>query len=450
MTDLFQGGDPEAGPSDSLRVVTLLDRGLLEARSIENEPAVQADLYQTLGGIHQVMGNLDLADSLMGLGLDIGRRTLGPGHPDVARRLVALGVLRTDQSRHEEAGALIREGLTTLRKRAATDPATAAGALASLAYLLESEGSYDSAIVVLDEALRLQQSEDVPEKDRASTLTQIANCHFYAGRYSLSDSLNQVVLAMDQRLYGKQHPHVAADLVNLGAIRSEMGDQPGAERYYREALPIYEGWYGREHYETAAVLTMIARSLVTQGRNDEAADLLGHALEIRTRIYGPNSPGVASTLNEVSRLAQSEGRIDEAIAGYSRMAEIYRTAYQGKHHLIGIALANLGGAYTLSGEFALAEASFREAIAMYAATLPADHLYVGIARIKLGRALLRSGRPRDAEEESRAGYELILKQEGSHSAWLTSVRRDLVEEYEALGDAEAARRFRAELLEASD
>ena len=65
MLNLFQGGDPSAGPADDLRVVTLLDRGVQEARSLDAEPAVQAELYETLGGIYQKLGKLEQADSLM-------------------------------------------------------------------------------------------------------------------------------------------------------------------------------------------------------------------------------------------------------------------------------------------------------------------------------------------------------------------------------------------------
>src|SRR6202451_1300870 len=65
MLNLFQGGDPSAGPADDLRVVTLLDRGVQEARSLDAEPAVQAELLETLGGIYQKLGKYDQADPLL-------------------------------------------------------------------------------------------------------------------------------------------------------------------------------------------------------------------------------------------------------------------------------------------------------------------------------------------------------------------------------------------------
>jgi len=47
MLDLFQGGDKDAGPAADLRVVSLIDRGSRQAQTLNSEPRVQADLYQT-------------------------------------------------------------------------------------------------------------------------------------------------------------------------------------------------------------------------------------------------------------------------------------------------------------------------------------------------------------------------------------------------------------------
>src|SRR4030095_9168756 len=63
MNGLFEGGDEAAGPSDSLRVLTIVDRGAHEAQALASDPAVQADLYETLGGIYLSLGEFGRADS---------------------------------------------------------------------------------------------------------------------------------------------------------------------------------------------------------------------------------------------------------------------------------------------------------------------------------------------------------------------------------------------------
>ena len=65
MLNLFTGGEEVAGPSEDLRVVSLIDRGVLEAENLNAEPAVQVSMYRTLGGIYQRLGNLTRAESLL-------------------------------------------------------------------------------------------------------------------------------------------------------------------------------------------------------------------------------------------------------------------------------------------------------------------------------------------------------------------------------------------------
>jgi eukaryotic-like serine/threonine-protein kinase len=97
MLNLFEGGDKQPGPADNLRVISLLDRGVLEAQSLSTEPAVQAELYQTLGSIYQKLGKIDRADSLLSLALERRRAIFGPDNVEVAQSPVALGLLRIDQ-----------------------------------------------------------------------------------------------------------------------------------------------------------------------------------------------------------------------------------------------------------------------------------------------------------------------------------------------------------------
>jgi serine/threonine-protein kinase len=445
MLKLFEGGDESAGPADSLRVITLVDRGVQEARSLDAEPAIQAELYQTLGGLYQKLGNLDRADTLLRAALEQRRTLLGPDHPDVARSLVALGLLRSDQAEYDEGERLTRQALEIIRRHQPLDQAALARATAVLGTLMENRGDYDSAITVLGEAARLQSGANAEPADRAQSLTELANSHFYAGHYAISDSINHEVLALDRRLYGDHHPAVANDLINLGANQAEWGHYAEAERYYREALAINRAWFGDRHPETASNLTMLGRVILQQGRFDEADALLRQALAIQERIYGKVHPRVASALNEIGKVAMQQGRLDEAESDFQRMVAIYREVYHGKHYLIGIALSNLGSLSMKREQYPRAESQYREAVAMFAATLPADHLNIGIGRIKLGRALLRQKRYAESVRESRAGYDILTRQTDPSISWLQAARTDLVEEYGALRQLDKAAEIQAEV-----
>jgi serine/threonine-protein kinase len=446
MTTLFQGGDEAAGPSESLRVVTLVDRGVRDARRLDKEPTVQAELYQTLGGIYQQLGNLGRADSLLRASLDERRRVLGRNHPDVAASLVALGLLRNAQAAYDEAERLVREGLAMNRRLLGPNHPAVARATAALGRVLEDRGSYDQAIAVLQEAVRLSATDSASPDFRAS-LTELANTHFYAGHFATSDTLNKRILAMDRQRDGDRHPNVGDDLINLGAIQFEWGHFTDAERYYRQALAIIRPWYGDSHPETASNLTMLGRALVSQRKFDEATVILLDALAISERAYGPVHPRVASAVNELGRVAVQTGKLDEAEADFTRMADIYRSVYHDKHYYIGIALSNLAGVYDLRKDYTRAEQLFRDVLRRYDQVLAPDHQLVGIARIRLGKTLVSERRYVEAEQLLLSGLATVVKQSPTNN-WVETARVELVTTYNAMGQPDKAARVRAELAAA--
>lgn len=447
MLQLFEG-DEAAGPSDTLRVVTLLERGAREARLFDGEPEIQAELFETLGTLYRQMGHLDRADSLLQAALD-GRRTrLGSDHPSVARSLIALGLLRVDQAVLDEADRLIREGLQASRRSLAPEHPAQTEAVLAFGRVLQARGDYDAAIEVFEEVVRFLAARSPASVELSESLSELANTHFYAGRYATSDSLNRIVLAMDRQLYGRRHPSVASTLVNLGATRFQLGYYDEAERLYRQALEMYIPYYGPEHHVTASNMVMLGQTVAYQERYAEALDLLVPALRVRERVFGPDHPRVASTLNELGTVALQQGDLAAAEAYFARMTDIYRKAYDDRHYLIGIGLSNLASVYRQREQLDRAEQLQREAITYFATTLSEEHYQTAVARLKLGRLLVLQNRHAEAEVHLLAGHSILRAQVNPSVHWIRDASRDLAAVYDALGDAEKARAFRAALAEA--
>lgn len=447
MLNLFQGGDQEAGPAHDLRVVSLLDRGVQEAGALGQDGALQAELYEMLGEICRKLGQFDRAEELLGRAM-ARRREMPGSEPELARILVAQGLLRLEQARLDEAGRLVREGLALAERSLTAGHPDIAAALDALGRVLEEKGDYDGAIKVLQRAVEMRTGQDGGDGALAGSQYELANVYFYAGRYKESEALNRQVLELNRRTFGPKHPKVAEALINLGAIQHDLGNYVEAERLHREALAINRAFHGENHFRTASNLTMVARALVFQKRLDEAAGLLRQAAEIQERVFGANHPRVASAVNELGNIAIQRGQYDEAKAAYGRMLEIYQAVHPGRHYLIGTALSNLGSAYMASKEDERAERLFQQAIEMFTATLAPDHVNTAIARIKHGRALLRLRRYAKAKEESLAGYEVLSRQAKPSIGYLTAARGDLAAIHAALGETEQEARFRAEMVQA--
>lgn len=450
MMNLFRGGDEAAGPADDLKVVTLLDRGVQEARALDREPAVQAELYQTLGSMYEKLGKFDRADSMLQAALDERKSVFGANSSELARSEVSLALLRADQAQYDEAQRLAEDGLAVARRTLPPNDPGIARATFVVGKVLEDRGRYDQAIRVLDDAVRLQSGSGVEQADLAASLSELANSHFYVGHYDISEALNRRVLAINSKLYGDRHPMVADTLINLGAIEFQRGRYPESERYNRQALDIIQSWYGPVHPETADAMTILGQSLTYQKRFDEANALLHQSLAILEQVYGHVHPRVGYALNELGNVAIRQGKLDDAEADFKRVVSIYRSVYGENHYQIGIALSNLGGVYAERKDYVQAEKYFRDALQVYSKSLRPDHLSVGVSRVRLGNALLGEHRDAEAEVESRTGYEILMKQTSPTVKWIQMARSDLAQEYDALKQPEKAAAFRAPLATASN
>ena len=445
MTNLFQGGDPAAGPAKELRVITLLDRGVQEAQSLSAEPAIQADLYETLGTLYQKLGRFDQADSLLRSALDQRKSLFGPDSVEAAEGLVTLGLLRSDQAHLDESEKMIRQGMEIQRRHLAPNHPTVARSMVAFGKVLAARGSYDAAIQSLAEAVRIDSAPGTSPSDLATSLSALADAQYSAGHYEISDSLYRRVLEMDRQLHGTRHPLLANDLSNLGAIQQDLGYYSEAERFEREALDIVESYYGKEHPKTANVLTMLGRALLYQKKYDDAEVVLQQALTIQEKVYGLIHPDVADTVNELGNVASMRDHYDDAGTRFERVADIYRSVYGDHHYLVAIALSNVAYNYLNKKEYARAEQLFREVVRRFTETLSADNVNTGIARIKLGRTLLRQNRLAEAEEETMAGYQVLNKQTSPSISFLQSARKDLAAEYEGLNQPQMGAKFRGEL-----
>jgi eukaryotic-like serine/threonine-protein kinase len=445
MLNLFGGGHQEAGPSENLRVVALLDRGVQEARTLNQDPRVQAELYETLGGIYEKLGKFDQADSLLQSAFDKQRSISGPKSVEAAESLVALGSLRADEGNYKEAERLIREALAIERAQLPRNAPALAKATGALGQALEAAGLHDQAIKALDEAVQVQSTPDGEQPELARSLTALAEAHFFLGRYAAAESLNQRALTIDRQSYGERHPLVAGDLIDLGNIQHQLGHYSEAERYFRQALDITETWYGKDNPETASDMITLAQTLAFQSHYDEAELLLRQAVAVQENVYGKVNSHVAFALNALGIVAIKRGDLKGAESDFSRVIDIYRSVYGDKEQHVALAIANLAGVYLERKEYAHAELLYRDAVRRFTEALSPGDINTGIARVKLGRTLLRERRYREAETEILAGSEILSKQTSPSVSWIQAAHKDLVLVYDALGEPEKAKAVRAEL-----
>src|SRR5262249_24320765 len=153
-----EGDDSAAGPARQLRVVDLLDRGVLELNTLRQEPDLQVELRYTLGGLYHRLGHFDRAEPLLVAAWKEGREELGPRTPETIKAGLALAGWGADKSRLEGAGQRARESVDRATRLYGPGRPEVAGASATLGKVLAVKGDYKTAIPLLENAVKVLAS----------------------------------------------------------------------------------------------------------------------------------------------------------------------------------------------------------------------------------------------------------------------------------------------------
>ncbi len=442
MLNLFNGGSSTTAPSTDLRVLTLLDRGVKNVAALESDPETQSDVYETLGGMYELLGNYQQADELLRRGLDRIKAAVGPDDPKVAEALSQLASLRGDQARYKEAEQLATQGLDLAKRRLPPNDPDVLAAESTLGRVEEESGAYEKAINLLEPIVRVAPSDEKGTYALWQSLSALAIAHFQLGHYQAAESVLVRTLALDRRFVGSQDPRTANDLMNLATAKSALGEYGEAEKFYQDGIEIFKAWYGPEHPDTATFESLFARLLVTEGKYAEADTVLQPVLTVQEHAYGKVHERVAVTLVTLGRIAVKRGNLSAAEADFSRALEIDRSLFGEQNGQTVGASSDLGDVLLRQGDNAKAEQLLQGAVKTGTALFPAGDAHVGFAQVRWGRALLRLKRFPEAETQLSAGYQCLQKQAHPPAQQIQEARQDLASVYEALHQPDKARQFR--------
>jgi CHAT domain-containing protein len=128
-------------------------------------------------------------------------------------------------------------------------------------------------------------------------------------------SLLLEVKAILEKVLGREHPHYAATLSNLGSLYQAMGDYPNAETFLLEAKTIREKTLGREHPDYATTLNNLGVLYKAMGDYGRAESFFLEAKTIWEKVLGGEHPDYALSISNLSLLYQD-------MENYPRAAEL--------------------------------------------------------------------------------------------------------------------------------
>ena len=445
MVDLFKVSDPSESRGNSITAKEILDKGVARIDTeLENQPAIQATLMDTMGSVYtglglypeaiplmrgalerrralpggdtataiaQTQSNLGEALSLssdseeaarmLQEAFETQRRALGPWNPEVAKTLTRLADVYEATGEYEKAEPLIQQALRIRRKAYGDLHPAVAESIADLGVIAGDRDNFKDAEVYLRQALEMQRQLQKGKGAHpllAEALNNLAWALIGLNRPAEAEPLYREALEMKRKLYPDGHIELASGLNNLAFTREMLGDYRGAEAAYREALAMNRKRLQTDsHPEIAANLTNLAYVLYAKGEHREAIDMLRESFAMNKRELPPDHPTIASGAAGLAYMligerdyAESERLIEESL-------DIRRRTQGDDSPQVAATLTVKANLLLARRRFAEARKVAAQARGILEANLPKDHWQVAMAMNCEGAALAGLGQYENAE-----------------------------------------------------
>jgi serine/threonine protein kinase len=318
------------GPSVALGRDTMLLREISDqtaqriGHDLTNQPAVEADLRETLGVVYRDLADYTNAEAMIRASLALRTKLAEP--LSIAASLQNLGEVYRLQWKNGEAATAYREALETRQKFG--EPLEVASSMYGLAEVLRRAGStHLEAEKLHRDALEIRRRFLGDHPDVAKSLVGLG-ITLRDGMLRAEAETNMVeAIAMLKRLHREQTPDTAYALVNLGGTLNQMpGRLKDAESVLHQALDIQRKVLG-EHDQTAQTLNYLGDMLRAEGRLAEAENAYRESLEMRKNVSYRGGYSGPSTWYSYVDVLYREGK-PEAPKRLRQALEAYTNAYR--------------------------------------------------------------------------------------------------------------------------
>lgn len=414
----WAAGEVQAAEAALARVVAW------QVQAYGQDPLRLAGARVNLGVHLRNRHHLEPAQELLEEAMALSEEHLGPTHPDVARAVRELAIVRELRGDYLAARALYERALSVHEAAPEPSPLHIAMLDDDLGILLIRLGEYAEARTHLERALAVWEASLPPDDPRlvnalnnqgallyemrdlaaaravverllalreaslpaddpmlAAARQNLATILFALGEFSEALALHELALDAYERSLGPHSQEVAQELNNLAVTLEALGRLEEALVMHRRALEVYESLYGAEHPEVARSLASQARALLQLERYAESRPLYERALAMQERLLGSDHTEVARTLQSIAITVQHLEGGDAALRLYERARAIHEERDGGP---MAADLANLefnvSAIHWDAGRLQPARAALERSLAILEARSPEHPLVLEVLR----------------------------------------------------------------------
>lgn len=358
LMSLFEANDPMETLGDTVTARELLIKGTRQAKMLNGQPVVQAQMLSVIGTVYHNLGQYQQAKTLHEQALSVREDEFGSDHPEVAKSLHNLARVYKENGDYNRAGQFYRQALEIRKKYLSQDDPLIGESLYHMGMFHQRvTGDLDSA-----------------------------------------ESAYRRSLAIRKNAYGTLHERVAESLRGLGGVFIAEGNYKKAESHYQQAIAIQNSLLGPKHPETLTTLNNLAILKAWNGEYDSATKLLKKSLDQRDDVLGPRHPSIAIQLNNLAFIAGHQKDYEQAEQLLKKALSVMETSVGLDHPHALVFKTNLARIMHLTNRYEKSEQLHRETLQTKQDLLGTDHPDVAASLIQLGALLKDKNEYKEAEE----------------------------------------------------
>lgn len=453
VTGLFEYADPDNSRGEDITVQEILEEGAHQIETdLKGQPDIRSTLMRVLGEVYYGIGDIDAADSLIGKALAI-QDTLDPANPvERAHALLALGIIRQDETALDAADSLFHASLRIRLKERGNAHIDVAESKGAIGFLYETRGMFPEAESLYIETLQITEAlaAGEPTSALADSYQMLAGLYRLTDRYSDAETHLRQALAIQLEVYGDDHLEIAKTKRHLAAVLRDTGRYEESDSLYREVIEMRTRMLGPEHPEVGHTWNSYSTLLSKMGDKQGAIEANKTMLRILELNYDGPHPSFAAAYSNLAFMLDDTGQTEEAIAYFRRSTEVQdAVGLDPDHPNRAFPLMGLANIYRRQGNYTEAIAISRAVLALRREALTSEHRYTMDTASDLASSLIEVGEFAEAEALLQEAFELFSENRGVDDIRTQRAINRLIRLYSRTDRPDEAARFEA-MVVASD
>ncbi|CAF3804600.1 unnamed protein product [Adineta steineri] len=332
-----------------------------------------AAVYNNIGAIHNIRGELNLALKNYEIAYEMRRKQLPSNHPHIASSLSNIGFIYQAKGDFNTALDYLQQALRVDENLHPGNNLGKATTIENIGKVYMDKGDFDTALTYFSRALEMFKHV-LPDQhsQTAQCLGAIGYTHEKKGNLDIALDYYQQRLNMEEQCLPFEHSDLSIHLGWIVTIYKKMNEIRKALDLCQQKLLIQKTRLGENHLRIARTL-MIMADLIEDNNRKKALKYYEQALSVLENCTPPDYQVTSECLISMGYLYSNCDMIENALRCELKALELYRQTLSSDHINIANSLRNIGLDYENMNNLSEALRYFNESLSIYRANYGPEH-----------------------------------------------------------------------------